>query len=109
MVHGGTVTSPYVYDSGADVNGKHLTGTFNFDNVTRALGNLVVHRDTGCLYIAVLIGNPNGAVVRVPASGQIPAGDTTVTAAQIAAAGQSAGITLNTIEDVLALNLTATE
>lgn len=109
MAKGDPVSSPYIYDSGPDANGKKLTGTFNFNNATRALINLTVHRDVGCLYVAVLIGDPNSnSVVRVPASGQIPAGDTVVTAAQIAAAGQTKGVTLNTVEDVLALQMTAT-
>jgi hypothetical protein len=61
-----------------------------------------VHRDVGCLYVAVLIGNPNGTPVRVPASGSIPDGDTNISKGQLGANG------FDVIEDVLALQITAT-
>lgn len=103
MPKGDPVSTPYVYDSGADWQGRHLTATFSFDNATRALSGLVVHRDPGCRFIAVLIGDPNGVPTRVPASGKIPEGDTSVTAGQLSAVG------FNTIEQVLALQITATQ
>lgn len=102
MARGDPVSTPYVYNSGADYLGRHLTGTFNFDNVTRNLSSLVVHRDIGCVYIAVLIGNPNGTPIRVPPSGAIAEGNTTISQAQLNAVG------LTTVEDVLALQITAT-
>lgn len=105
---GGQLTSPYVWST-EDYVGLSLIASFAFDNTTGALGNLTVHRDPGCMYIAVLIGDPNGNVIRVPTTGSIPNGDTTITAAQIAAAGQSKGVTLNTISDVLGFQMTATE
>jgi hypothetical protein len=102
MAKGDPISSPYVYDSGGDFQGRHLTATFAFDNVTRVLSGLTVHRDVGCVYVAVLIGSPNATPVRVPANGSIPTGDTPVTKGQLNAVG------FTTVEDVLALQITAT-
>lgn len=99
---GDPITSPYVYDSGPDANGKSLTCAFSFNNNNRSLSGAVVHRDPGCLYVAVLVGDPNGTPVRVPASGSIPEGDTSISKGQLSANGFS------TVEDVLALQITAT-
>lgn len=103
MAKGDPVQTPYVYDSGGDNQNRHLTATFNFNNATRALSGAVVHRDPGCRFIAVLIGNPNGSPTRVPANGSIPEGDTAITAGQLSANG------FHVIEDVLALQITATQ
>src|ERR1041385_1923250 len=103
MAKGDPISSPYVYDSGADWQGRHLTATFSFNNGNRNLSGLVVHRDPGCAYVAVLVGNPNGTPTRIPSSGSIPNGDTNVTQGQLNAAG------FTTIENVLALQITATQ
>lgn len=103
MAKGDPVTTPYVYDSGPDIGGKKLTATFNFNNVSRVLSGAVVHRDVGCRYVAVLIGDPNGTPVRVPANGSIPTGDTSITQGQLNANG------FTVVEDVLALQITATQ
>lgn len=102
MAKGDPVVSPYLYDSGGDYLNRHLTCSFVFDNVTRVLSSALIHRDPGCVYIAVLVGNPNGTPVRVPASGAVPEGDTPVTKGQLNANG------FTVIEDVLALQITAT-
>lgn len=102
MAKGDPVTSPYVYDSGGDYLDRHLTCSFTFSNSTRALSGATVHRDTGCVYVAVLIGDPNGTPTRIPTSGSIPEGDTPISKSQLNKAG------FTTIEDVLALQITAT-
>lgn len=102
MAKGDPVSSPYVYDSGSDYQGLHLSCAFTFDNVTRVLSGATVHRDVGCVYVAVLIGDPNGLPTRIPASGAIPVGDTAITKAQLNARG------FTVVEDVLALQITAT-
>lgn len=102
MAKGDPVTSPYVYDTGSDYLGRHLTCSFAFDNVSRVLSGATVHRDVGCVYIAVLIGDPNGTPTRIPAAGAIPEGDTQISKGQLNANGYA------TIEDVLAKQITAT-
>lgn len=102
MAKGDPITSPYVYNSGPDANGNSLTCSFAFNNNNRSLSGATVHRDVGCLYVAVLVGNPNGTPVRVPASGSIPEGDTPISKGQLSSNG------FDVIEDVLALQITAT-
>jgi hypothetical protein len=104
MSHGGPVTSPYVYDSGGDFQGNHITITVTFDDATRALIGAVVHRDAGCVYTKILIGlggdgTPN-TTTRVINVGNL-VGDRSFTPTQMAAVG------LNTIDDILALQITA--
>jgi hypothetical protein len=102
VAKGDPMTSPYVYDTGGDFLGRHLTCSFVFDNVTRVLASALIHRDIGCVYVAVLIGDTRTNPTRVPASGSVPAGDTPVTKGQLNANG------FTVIEDVLALQITAT-
>lgn len=102
MAKGDPITSPYLYDSGPDFLGRRLTCSFAFNNANRQLSGATVHRDPGCVYVAVLIGDPNGTPVRVPASGDIPEGDTPISKGQLNANG------FTVIEDVLALQITAT-
>src|SRR4051812_10877157 len=97
MAKGGPVKDGYSYDSGGDYQGNHLSCTFNFNEQTRALSGAVVHRDPGCLYVAVVFGQPDGVQVRIPAAGEIPEGDTAVSKGQLNSNGFS------TIEDVLNL------
>ena len=100
MAHGGPIQTPYVYDSGGDFAGLHITITINFNNATRALTGAVIHRDPGCQYTKIYVGlGPDGT----PDSGthtfnvgQLN-GDRSFSAAQLLAVGFS------TIEDVLAL------
>jgi hypothetical protein len=102
VVRGDPMPSPYVYDSGGDYRERRLTGAFSFNVANRSLSGLLVHRDPGCVYVAVLIGDPNGTPIRVPPSGAVAEGDTNISKAQLNSVG------LNTIEDVLALQITAT-
>jgi hypothetical protein len=102
MAKGDPVTTPYVYDSGGDSLDRHLTCSFAFDNVSRVLSGATVHRDVGCVYVAVLIGDPRSAPTRIPATGAIPTGDTAISKGQLNANGYT------TIEDVLAKQITAT-
>jgi len=100
MAKGDTLVSPYVWDSGADNMGRHLSITIPFNNSTRAIQNgIVVHRDPDCLYTRVVIGFPDGTAQRTPS---MQAGDTTFTATQFR---NATGFT--TIDQVLALQITA--
>jgi hypothetical protein len=100
MAKGDPISSPYVYDSGSDYQGKHVSITITFDNATRALLAGTLHRDAGCRYTKILIGlGPDGTpdtTTHVFNIGGLT-GDLGVTAAQMTAVG------LSTIEDVLAL------
>ena len=110
MAHGNPPTSPWLfYDSGADFQGKHITGTVTFSGAltgtdpttwTSALTGGTVTRDAGCTYTKLIIGplNPDGT----PAAGAKVinmsgfTGSKTFTPAQLAAVG------LSTVADVAA-------
>lgn len=100
MARGDPVTSPYVYDSGGDYLGRHITITFVFDNVTRALTSGTVFRDAGCVYTKIYVGlgsdGTPDSTTHIFNVGAL-AGDRSFAASQMAAAG------LTTIESVLAL------
>ena len=94
------MVSPWTWEA-RDYVGLAIKITVNFDDATRALTSSVVHRDTGCQYTKIVFGVPSSAQSKrlpAPADGQ---GDRTYTAAQMASQG------LNTIEDVLNLQITA--
>jgi hypothetical protein len=104
MAKGDPVTSPYVWDSGGDFQGNHITLTWVFDNATRALITGTVHRDAGCVFTKIYVGvggdgSPN-TTTHVFDVGNL-VGDRTFTANQMAAIG------FTTIEQVLALQITA--
>lgn len=102
MSKGDTITTPYVYDSGPDANGNSLVCSFRFNNGNRQLTVADLHRDTGCLYLALLIGNPNSSPTRMPASGALPEGDSSTNRGQMLAAG------FDVFEDVVNWQITAT-
>jgi len=101
MTRGDTPVSPWVWDS-EDYVGLVIRITVNWNNSTRALQSAVVHRDDGCQYHTIVFDVPSDAVkskrLAAPADG---AGDKTYTANQMKAQG------LNTIDDVLAVQITA--
>ena len=100
-LRGDPLNSPYIWQD-RDYNGKLISITVNFDNTTRALTSAVVHRDTGCVYTKIVFDIPSDGVkakrLAAPVDG---AGDRTYTSAQMATQG------LNTITDVLAIQITA--
>lgn len=95
---GDPLTSPWV-ESFTDYQGLALTVTVNFDNISHALTSAMVTRDAGCLWGTLIIGNPVDGTAKTftVASGST----TTVNSRQLSKQG------LNTIEDVLALQMTA--
>lgn len=104
---GGPVSSPYVNDSGIDANGRHITVTWAFNNATRNLQSCTVHRDAGCLYTKILVGigadgTPDSTThsFNVGNVNNPPDPDKVFNAAQMSAVG------LDTIEDVLGLQIT---
>lgn len=101
MARGDTLVSPWAWESG-DYVGLVIRITVSFNNSTRALTSAVIHRDSGCQYTKIVLDDPSDAVKakRLPAPVD-GAGDRTYSKAQMAAQG------LNTIEDVLAVQITA--
>lgn len=97
----GTQTSPWIYEA-TDVEDRALRITVTFNNGSRALTSATVHRDAGCVYAHIYIGTgPDGLPDSTPRSLSVPEGDTSFNAGQLGAVG------LDTIEDILALQITA--
>lgn len=85
-----------------DYQGNAITVTVTFNNSTKALSGATVVRDVGCVYTFLAFGlGPDGTPNTAPARFNVPVGTTNVTANQLKAGG------LNTINDVLALQITA--
>lgn len=100
MAKGDPLLSPWTWDSGADYLGRHMSITLPFNNTTRAITNGgVIHRDAGCMYTKIVWGVPTSPTSIRSAS--VPNGDTAISAAQVRALG------FDTIEQVLALQITA--
>jgi hypothetical protein len=103
MAKGDPISSPYTWEA-RDVTGKAIRGVFSFNNATRALTGAVVYRDAGCIKTTIYIGvGPDGAPESTGVNNTfvIPDGSTNITAGQMATRG------FQTIEDVLATQITA--
>lgn len=101
MVHGGPVLTPYVWEA-LDYQQNAIRITVNFDNATRALSGASAFRDSACVYRHIYIGTgADGTPDSTPRVVHVPAGTTPVTAQQLHNVG------LDTIEDFLALQITA--
>jgi hypothetical protein len=111
MAKGDVQQSPYVanfgdymYDPGTNPDAHVIRLTVNFDNTTRAITNVVVFRDAACLWTKVFIGlGPDGTPNSSPQVFDLTgfSGSRTFTATQVSHQG------FNTIEDVLAKQITA--
>lgn len=101
MAKGDPQLSPWVWEA-SDYVGLAIRITVSFNNNNGNLLSAVVHRDTGCQYHTAVLDNPGDAQkakrLAAPADG---AGDRTYTAAQMSSRG------LNTIQDVLNIQITA--
>jgi hypothetical protein len=101
VARGDPFVSPWVW-AARDFQGSAITITVNFNNNNRALQNSSVVRDAGCLYSHIYIGlGPDGTPNSTPHTFTVPFGTTQITAGQFSAVG------LNTIDDILALQITA--
>lgn len=97
----GVQTSPWVYEAW-DYQRNAIQITVTFDATTRALQTITVFRDAACIYTKIYIGlGSDGRPDTTPRAFSVPAGTHIFTAAQLSAVG------LNTIEDILALQITA--
>jgi hypothetical protein len=97
----GVISSPWVWEAD-DYQGNSIVITVTFNNSTRALTGATVVRQAGCVYGTIFIGQgadgtPNSTADQFP----VPVGSTHVTANQLKRNA------LRTIEDVLALQITA--
>jgi len=97
----GVIDNPYVVTA-TDYLSRAITVTFNWSPVNRSLSAARVDRDAGCLYQNVLIGlgpdgTPDTTVSALRSNGN---GVVTLTPPQLAA------INLNTIDDVVATQIT---
>jgi hypothetical protein len=98
---GGPGDSPWVWIA-QDAHGEAIEIDVDFDPGTLALLDANVFRQADCLYRHIYIGTgPNGRPETSRNAYAVPAGQTTITAAQLAANG------LHTITDILALQITA--
>lgn len=97
-------TSPWVQEFG-DYLGRVIRITVTFDESTRALTDIVVYRDAGCLFTNILLGvGADGSPDSSTRAVHVPAGTTDLTPAQLAAL-RTRG--LDTIEDVESYQITA--
>lgn len=100
-MHPVTIVSPWVCRFGTEGN-LWLITSVAFDDTTRALLTTTITRDVGCTFTTIYIGvGTDGTMETTTHIFRIPVGTTTVTAAQLSANG------LSTIEDVLALQISA--
>lgn len=72
---GEPVQTPYEFDA-TDANGAQLTVRFNFNNNTRMLNNVNLHRDQGCLFTQIFLGvgpdgTPNSSPLQFTHTGQV--------------------------------------
>lgn len=104
MAKGDPLLSPWIWDA-RDNEGDILRITVSFDNTTRAITGITSFRDSGCLYAKILIGtsadgNPDDTDKII----SVPAGTRNLTQNQL---NVLANRGLSTIEDILALQITA--
>ncbi len=96
----GPVTSPWEYAC-PDYAGLSMGARITFDNSTRAISSCVLYRDDGCQYHTFVLGVTGSAkTYRLDGPADGSSGVTTYTGQQMRSRG------LNTIEDVLALQIT---
>jgi hypothetical protein len=101
MGKGDPAQTPYEWQA-ADYQHAVIGISVTFDNTTRALTGATVHRDEVCVYTRILIGlGPDNTPDTTEHAIDVPAGSTQLTAADLAAIG------FTTIEQVLALQITA--
>lgn len=104
MAKGDPLLSPWVWDA-RDNEGDVIRITVAFDNTTRAITGITAFRDAACIYTKIVIGlGADGTPNTTDKTIAVPAGTTVLTASQRAALASKG---LSTIEDVLALQITA--
>jgi hypothetical protein len=98
---GGPIQTPWVQQF-EDYVGAAIRITVDFDNTTRAITGGTAYRDASCLMTKILIGlGPDGTPDTTETQFTVPAGTTEIPGSAFSDLG------LSTIEDVLALQITA--
>jgi hypothetical protein len=101
VARGDPYLSPWVWDA-RDYLGRAIVVTVPFNDATRdILNGIVIHRDTGCLYVRIVWDDPSNPQ-KAKRSPVVPVGDTTLTAQQLR---QATGF--RTIEELMAVQVTA--
>lgn len=105
MANPPAMVSPWTWQT-LDAGGHVLSVSVAFNETTHAITGVSSHRDTDCEFTQVLIGrgadgSPNSTLRTI----DVPDGDFTLPANRIAALASRG---LNTIDDILALQITAT-
>jgi hypothetical protein len=104
MAKGDPLLSPWVWQA-LDNEGDAIRITVAFDNATRAITGITVFRDPACAYTKILIGlGTDGKPDSTDKAVSVPSGTTVLTQQQL---NQLSNKGLSTIEDVLALQITA--
>lgn len=97
-------TSPWFQEFGDNL-GKFINITVTFNESTRAITGITVHRDPGCQWTHILIGlGDDGVPDHSDKSIAVPEGTTVLTAQQLTFLASRG---LSTIEDIEGLNITA--
>jgi hypothetical protein len=92
MGFGPPPTSPFIYEA-RDYQGNMISASIPYDDTTKVInGPMSVHRDPACVYVKVIIGDPKSPIT----TQLVPAGDHTITAAQLASVGVTS---INTVID----------
>lgn len=100
MAKGDPLTSPYYWASGDYLN-RQISFSVEFDETTRDILSVLIHRDPDCLWTRIIWDDPSNNQ-KAKYSPTVPEGDTTLTAQQVR---QATGF--RTIEDMLAVQITA--
>lgn len=101
MARGDALTSPWIFIA-SDYIDRRIIITVSFNEVTKALNNAVIHRDDGCLWTKIVLDNPSDQIrAKRISAGVDGSGDRTISKAAMASVG------LNTIDDILAVQITA--
>lgn len=102
MARGDPMTSPWIWEA-ADYQGNKIRISIAFDVNTHAIvSGSTVFRDAACVYTKVYVGlGADGTPNSTTRVFTVPAGTTSISQNALNSKG------LNTIEDVLALNITA--
>lgn len=101
MARGDPMTSPWIWTA-ADYLGRRIQISVAFNNSTFAItAGSTVFRDADCLYTKVYIGLGGDGTPETAQVFSVPAGTTNLPRSAFTSNG------LSTIQDVLALNITA--
>jgi hypothetical protein len=94
------VTSPLILHR-FDESGRAMSVRVDFDNATRAIHDVVVHRDAGCDYAQVVTGvEADGTRTAVTRSWAAPAGTARIPDIDLSSRG------IRSIDDLLTLHMT---